>query len=172
MAANEKSSIGEIWRARLWLFEVLGWVTGVGTILFGVVSWHLEADDRVKERHYRAWELINSARGSTGDGGRRDALRDLNEDRVNLSAAPLANAYLFEVQLSNARLPKANLTGANLVRANLSGADLTGADLQGADLYRADLTRADLEEANLNGASLYLTNLIEAVLKKITADFE
>ena len=46
------------------------------------IKWQLEADDRDKERHYRAWELINAARGSTGDGGRRDALEDLNRDNI------------------------------------------------------------------------------------------
>src|SRR5688572_22229404 len=110
-----------------------------------VILWFWEADDRKKQSHYRAWELINSARGSTGDGGRRDALQDLNEDNVDLSAAPLANAYLEKVEL-----PGAVLYGADLSRADLSGAHLSGADLYGADLSRADLTAAYLTAAYLD----------------------
>jgi hypothetical protein len=68
-------------------------------VLAAVIFWVLEADDRAKERHYRAWELINSARGSSGDGGRIDALRDLNEDGVSLAAAPLEEAWLQRVDL-------------------------------------------------------------------------
>ena len=47
--------------------------TVVAAVISGAVTgirWQLEADNRAKERHYRAWELINAARGSTGDGGR------------------------------------------------------------------------------------------------------
>ena len=80
-----------------------------------------------KQKHYRAWELINSARGSTGDGGRRDALRDLNEDKVDLSAAPLARAWLSEGQLPKADLVReADLPGADLRRADLTGRPVRG----------------------------------------------
>jgi hypothetical protein len=166
MVANGKPSKGEMWRARLWPFEVLGWVTGVGAILFGAVSWHLEADDRAKERHYRAWELINSARGSTGDGGRRDALQDLNEDDVDLTAAPLAEANLKAVQLPKARLLMANFARANLIDANFAEAKLGGANFAGARLWAANLTNANLSRANLAEASLYLANFAGADLNK------
>jgi len=121
-----------------------------------VVLWFWEADDRKKQSHYRAWELINSAQGSTGDGGRRDALQDLNEDHIDMSAAPLAEAYLRYVQLPRAILNEANLTKADLTGANLTGIELIeaklietkliGTDLAGADLAEADLTNADLTQ--------------------------
>ena len=66
------------------LFELAGRCT----VLVVAIFWVLEADNRAKERHYRAWDLINSARGSTGDGGRRDALQDLNKDHV-VAAGPV-----------------------------------------------------------------------------------
>jgi hypothetical protein len=47
------------------LFDLLE-IAGRLTVLVAVVIWFLEADDRAKERHYRAWELINAARGSWG----------------------------------------------------------------------------------------------------------
>ena len=118
------------------LFELLE-LAGRATVLVAVVIWLLEADDRAKERHYRAWELINAARGSTGDGGRRDALQDLNKDGVSLAAAPLEKAYL----------PAVDLKGAHLRGANLYGADLRGANLQETMLWSADLRGANLEGA-------------------------
>jgi hypothetical protein len=48
--------------------------TGRVPVLVALIVWISEADDREKQKHYRAWELINSARGSNGDGGWRDAL--------------------------------------------------------------------------------------------------
>jgi hypothetical protein len=56
------------------LFDLLE-LAGRCTVLVIAVFWLLEADDRTMERHYRAWELINSARGSTGDGGGRTRCR-------------------------------------------------------------------------------------------------
>ncbi len=116
--------------------------------------WLLEADDRTKAKHYRAWELINSARGSSGDGGRIKALQDLNEDSVSLAAAPLEKAYLRGV----------GLPGANLRGAKLGDADLTGADLAGADLSYADLKDAKLAAANLSGATFFKADLTGANL--------
>lgn len=146
------------WCKGLAVFEVLEFA-GRASVLIAVILWFWEADDRKKQSHYRAWELINSARGSTGDGGRRDALQDLNEDNVPLFAAPLAGAYLDKTQLPNAILPEANLRGARLGWANLRGAVLTGADLRDARLYWSDLRQARLNEANLTGANLFAANL-------------
>ena len=106
---------------RLALFDLLE-SAGRAAVLVVAIFWLSEAGDRTKERHYRAWELINSARGSTGDGGRKDALQDLNRDGINLAAAPLEQAYLPGVDLKGAYLKGANLGGANLRIANLQNA--------------------------------------------------
>lgn len=36
---------------------------------FGILRWLLEASGRKQERHYRAWELINSARDHPATAG-------------------------------------------------------------------------------------------------------
>src|SRR3954447_12934278 len=71
------------WCKGLAIFEVLEFV-GRTSVLIVAITWIFEADERdkarmneIKQKHYRAWELINSAEGKIGDGGRRDALRDL-----------------------------------------------------------------------------------------------
>src|SRR5215203_1155676 len=109
-------------------------------IVVAVFFYFAQAGDRQKAKHYRAWDLINFARGSTGDGGRRPALEDLNQDQVSLAAAPLSKAYLFEVQLPAAQLQAADLAGAILSKANLSKANLSNANLLEANLAEAHLT--------------------------------
>jgi hypothetical protein len=151
------------WCRGLAIFEVLEFA-GRASVLVAVIWWFWEADDRTKQDHYRAWELINSARGSTGDGGRRDALQDLNEDGVSLVAAPLADAYLVEVKLPGANLTTADLSRADLTNANLSGAKLVKAKLPKANLTTVDLSNAKLIGADLSGATLYGTNLTTANL--------
>jgi uncharacterized protein YjbI with pentapeptide repeats len=160
-----------VYLSRNWDFVKALELAGRFTILIVAVTWFLEFDDRERARedakkakHYRAWELINSARDSAGDGGRRDALQDLNGDKVFLNAAPLSKAYLRRVELPGARLSEANLSEANLSFANLRGADLTEAILRGADLSRAILRGANLSRATLGGADLSFARLSEANL--------
>ncbi len=93
---------------------------GKFAVLIAVIFWMFEADDRTKERHYRAWELINSARGSTADGGRIDALQDLNEDGVNLAGAPLEEAWLVGIDLRGGAALKALTWRAPILRAPTS----------------------------------------------------
>jgi len=73
--------------------------------------------------------------------------------KANLKSARLDRANLEGADLSEADLSKANLSCANLQRANLAGAKLDKADLAFADLRGADLTAASLAEANLMGVS-------------------
>lgn len=147
------------------LIELLGLATRVSVVV-AVIFYFMEADDRTRERHYRAWELVNSARGSTGDGGRKSALEELNADHVSLAAAPLDDAWLQGIQLPKAELPFAHLKGALLGEANLRGANLRGADLRGVMLTGADLSGADLFGADLRGATIYTTNFKGADLRE------
>ena len=161
------------WCRGLAIFEVLEFV-GRASVLIAAITWIFEAGERdkarmneIKQKHYRAWELINSARGSSGDGGRRYALQDLNEDKVDLSAAPLAKAYLNEVRLPNAKMSGADLSGANLYRTDLRGANLLVADLSRAKLQEAKLQEANLSLADLDEADLSRANLSRAAQANI-----
>jgi uncharacterized protein YjbI with pentapeptide repeats len=155
------------------LLEIIAWLS---VPILGVL-WLLEADERTKERHYRAWELINSARaparegsnkhpGWSGDGGRKDALEDLNRDGVSLAGALLEGAYLPKIDLDGANLVRegAYLRRIDLVRADLGYADLTGAKLRCARLHDANLNAADLRDAKLQGAALFGADLQDANL--------
>src|ERR1700745_2470819 len=57
-----------------WAFlEVLEYF-GTLSLLVAAVSYFGESQDRVKQKHYQAWQVINSAQGKGGSGGRIDAL--------------------------------------------------------------------------------------------------
>jgi hypothetical protein len=146
------------------LLEVLEYC-GTLSILVGVIFYFAGAGERREQRHYQAWQVINTAQGKGGNGGRIDALQDLNSDGIPLVAVDLSGgAYLQKINLRNAILLRANIAGGDLRNAVLRNADLEdaalnsinlrGADLGGAQCGGADLTNADLNGADLSGADI------------------
>ena len=169
---GDKSDIVKI----LELIGKFGLVIAVATYLFEIPAQRQARDDALKAKRYQAWALINSAQGSSADGGRRDALQDLNNDGVPLTRANLAKAFLISIKLpkaaligadlSDAVLGRADLFYASLLDANLTGANLFQAKLNHADLRVANLTRANLLDADLTGANLYEATLTGANLTR------
>jgi len=58
----------------------------------------------VKQKHYQAWQVVNTAQGKGGSGGRIEALQELDQDGV-----PLVGVYVAGASLQGVRLPKAGL---------------------------------------------------------------
>jgi hypothetical protein len=57
-----------------WSFlEVLEYL-GSFSILVAVIFYFSESGDRLKQKHYQAWQVINTAQGKGGSGGRIEAL--------------------------------------------------------------------------------------------------
>lgn len=83
-----------------------------------------EAGDRAKDRHYRAWQVINESEGKASTGGRIEALEDLVRDRVSLEFVQLPTAQLPRLQGSGATLSKSNLRATFLIYAKLGSAYL------------------------------------------------
>ncbi len=142
-----------------WSFlEVLEYL-GSFSILIGVIFWFSESGDRVQQRHYQAWQVINTAQGKGGSGGRIEALEELNADHVALTGVDVSSAFLQTLRLPHAQLMRANFSAADLRDSDLGGSDLTWAELQSANLRDARLGRvifdhADLGDADLSGADL------------------
>jgi hypothetical protein len=127
-----------------WSFlEVLEYL-GSFSVLVGVLFYFSESGDRIKQRHYQAWQVINTAQGKGGSGGRIDALQELNEDKVQLVGVDVSSAFLQGIRLEH----------ANLLRADMSATDMRGSDLKAADLTFADLHSANLRDGNLKGVTL------------------
>jgi hypothetical protein len=154
-----------------WAFlEVLEYL-GTLSILIAVISYFAESGDRLKQKHFQAWQVINSAQSKGGSGGRIEALEELVVDKVPLVGVDVSEAFLMGIDLSRADLLRANLRAADmrnckLVRANLQYAALVSTNLRQGDLQRADLGEADLQDADLNGASLAEANLEDANLAR------
>lgn len=156
------------------LLQVLEYL-GTFSILIAVIFYFAEAGDRKKQKHYQAWQVINTAQGKGGSGGRIEALHELNEDHVPLVGVDVSSAFLQGIRLhkanllrsdfSSADLRDSQLTGANLEYANLQSANFRKSDLRNADLRNADLSDADLANADLGGVQLDGANLTNTDLR-------
>jgi len=167
------------WLSNWRFLEVLGYLERFG-VLVAVIFYFAESGDRLKQKHYQAWQVINLAAGKGGNGGRIDALEELNSDGVSLVGVDLSSAFLQGVKLNKASLARAtfdeadarnsNLEGADAENASLRGANfreamLEGTDLHGSRLDDADLTGAKLSRADLSGTSLQNADLRDADLR-------
>lgn len=152
-----------------WTFlEVLEYL-GSFSVLVAVILYFSESGDRVKQRHYQAWQVINTAQGKGGSGGRIEALQELNEDRVPLVGVDVSSAFLQGIRLRRADLSRSNFSAADLRRSDLSGCDFTLANLSSANFREAhldhtSLVQADLRNADLHSASLAGADLSGAIL--------
>jgi Pentapeptide repeats (8 copies) len=147
-----------------WSFlEVLDYL-GRFSILVAVVFYFSESGNRIKQRHYQAWQVINTAQGKGGSGGRIEALQELNADKVPLVGVDVSSAFLQGLKLEQANLLRADFSAADVRRSDLQSADFTNANLhsanfregnlENASFQSADLTDADLSGSNLSGAKL------------------
>jgi hypothetical protein len=178
------------WTAYLlscWSFlEVLDYL-GRFSILVAVIFYFSESGNRIKQRHYQAWQVINTAQGKGGSGGRIEALQELNADRVPLVGVDVSSAFLQGLKLERANLLRADFSGADLRRSDLKSADFTNAslhfanlresnlenasfqsaDMTNVDLWGSDLARAKLDDADISGADLRFADLRNAEWKQL-----
>jgi hypothetical protein len=148
-----------------WSFlEVLEYL-GSLSVLIGVIFYFSESGDRIKQRHYQAWQVINTAQGKGGSGGRIEALQELNLDKVPLVGVDASSAFLQGIHLERASLLRADLSAADL-----RGSALADADLTFANLHSANLRGSNLENANLSNANLSDSDLVNSDLSNVNLD--
>jgi hypothetical protein len=142
-----------------WSFlEVLEYL-GSFSILIAVVFYFSESGDRLKQKHYQAWQVINTAQGKGGSGGRIEALQELNADGVPLVGVDLSGAFLQGLHLGGARLVRSNFRAADLRDSDFSTADFSDADLRAANFRQCNLRNASFQRANLEEADLWGADL-------------
>jgi len=157
-----------------WTFlDVLEYLEGF-SVLIAVIFYFSESGDRLKQKHYQAWQVINTAQGKGGSGGRIDALQELNHDGVPLVGVDVSGAFLQSIHMERARLLRSNFSAADLRNGNFNFADFSDANLgtanlreshlQGASFQRAEMDDADLTDADLTGADLTGASLNDADL--------
>src|ERR1700726_4274049 len=117
-----------------WTFlDVLEYLEGF-SVLIAVVSYFAESGDRLKQKHYQAWQVINTAQGKGGAGGRIDALEELSKDGVPLVGVDVSDAFLQGVVLND----------EDLDRSNFSSADVRGGSFRDTRLEFANLASANI----------------------------
>ena len=152
------------WTLSHWvLLDVLEHL-GTFSVLVAVVFYFADSGNRLKQKHYQAWQVINTAQGKGGSGGRIDALQELNDDHVSLVGVDASGAFLRDIHLERAHLERCDLQAADLRNGDLRFARLGYSDLETANLRQADLTGADLSSADMQDADLNLANLERANL--------
>jgi len=195
---NQKSSITHNWTvpfvAMDWVWEWVAYVLsnwkflevleymGSLSVLVAVLFYFSESGDRTKQKHYQAWQVINTAQGKGGSGGRLEALQELNADHIPLVGVDISGAFLQGIRLKGAKLVRSNFSAADARNgdfryADLADADLSSANFRGSDFYKAsfqgaqandaDLSGADLTEANFSGANFANADLRHANLSNI-----
>jgi hypothetical protein len=145
-----------------WAFlEVLEYL-GTFSVLVAVIFYFSESGDRVKLRHYQAWQVINTAQGKGGSGGRIEALQELNEDKVPLVGVDVSSAFLQGLHLEHASLLRSDFSSADVRNGDLARSDFTLANLSSTNLRYAALDHAQFLQANLRDADLTGASLVGA----------
>jgi hypothetical protein len=168
---------GQLGEWRDWLSNLanVGSLLQAGAILFSAYQFWATRHERReayaaaavqarKDSNFQAWQVINSAQGKGGSGGRGDALHDLKMNGISLAGVNLDAAWLEHVDLRNATLSMASFMNANLHGAKLQGATLDGVNFRGANLVTASLAGASLRGADFTGARLSAADLSQADL--------
>ena len=151
-----------------WSFlEVLEYLGSFG-ILIAVIFYFSESGDRLKQKHYQAWQVINTAQGKGGNGGRVEALQELNADNVPLVGVDVSGAFLQGIRLERARLLRSNFNAADLRDSDFNSADFSDADLRAANLRQSQLQNANFQPANLSEADLWGADLSGADFSSAT----
>lgn len=132
-AANWSFSWLAYFLSRWVLLEVLEYL-GTFSILIAVIFYFAESGDRLKQKHYQAWQVINTAQGKGGSGGRLEALEELNADHVPLVGVDLSDAFLYGVKLNHAELPRSAFSSADLRSCSFESANLAYANFDTANL--------------------------------------
>jgi pentapeptide repeat protein len=179
-----RQTIRHAWAVPLWAFEWFWeWVAyilsnwsflevleylGSFSVLIAVIFYFSESGDRLKQKHYQAWQVINTAQGKGGSGGRVEALQELSADRVPLVGVDVSGAFLQSIHLRGARLVRSNFSGADLRDSDFAFADFSDADLRSANIRQSNLHNAHFQHASLDDADLWGADLSDADLSGAT----
>jgi uncharacterized protein YjbI with pentapeptide repeats len=79
------------------------------TVIIGIIIFFFQGGERAKQVSYQAWQVIDIANSSkqTGDGGRRDAIKDLITSERGLSNIALGASDLNKIDFRGAVLADA-----------------------------------------------------------------
>lgn len=90
------------------------------SVLVAVILYFAGTGDRIRQKHYQAWQVIDTAQGKGGSEGRIDALQELDSDGVPLVGVDAKDAFLQGVQLDRANLLRGKLEELRSSKQQLS----------------------------------------------------
>ena len=154
------------WALSNWAFLEVIESLSTFSVLVVVVFYFADSGNRIKQRHYQAWQVINTAQGKGGSGGRIEALQELNHDNVPLIGVDAGGAFLMGINLRGARLSRCTLQSSDLRNSDLANADLTFCNLRSANFRGSSLDRAQMQDTDLTGADLNGSSLSGATLNR------
>jgi hypothetical protein len=170
------------WKHRLSKFSAasanLGKRLGVFAVAGTIIGYWISFEDRIADRHERAWSVVRLAQlASGGNVGQVSAIQTLTrdcdrwwnrtplvhvlgyffQDCVSLKSLSLKLMDFRGLQAAGATFPDSSFSCSNFGNANLRNSDLShvrfnAADLQAADFSGANLTHTCLAKANIAGA--------------------
>ena len=153
-----------------WTFvEVLEYFSSL-SVLVAVFFYFSESGDRVKQRHYQAWQVINTAQGKGGSGGRIEAMQELNHDGVPLVGVDVSGAFLQAIRLNNAHLRRSDFSAADVRNSSFESADLQDANLHSANFRQSNFQEASLEGAQMDDGDFSGANFSRADLSGVVLD--
>jgi uncharacterized protein YjbI with pentapeptide repeats len=127
------------------------------SVLASAANYFLTAEDRKKEKQYAAWQVVNSAQGKGGSGGRIQALSDLHRDGVSLAGVDVSGSFLSDFKLAHADLFGAVLDSAYLVNGDFQGSNCDLASFERARIQRVVFDDASLRQTKFSGAEVLAT---------------
>src|SRR5260370_3230104 len=131
-----------------WSFvEVIEYLGSFG-VRIAVVFYFAESGDRLKQKHYQAWQVINTAQGKGGNGGRIEALQELNADGTPLVGVDVSGAFLQGIHLPGARLSRSNFSAPDLRDSDLSSSHMPYANLPSPTFPPTILPNAPFDPAH------------------------
>src|SRR5271165_1655314 len=153
-----------------WSFLAVLEYLGSFSILVAVIFYFSESGDRLKQKHYQAWQVINTAQGKGGSGGRIEALQELDHDGIPLVGVDVSGAFLQGIRLPRAHLLRADLNAVDARNSDFQAADFTSANLHSGNFRESNLRGANFQDADLGEADFCSANLSGAVLDDATLD--
>jgi uncharacterized protein YjbI with pentapeptide repeats len=168
----------ETWGQWASLLEGLGIVkladvvsrVGLIALLASVIVYFKECPQRKRTSHYQAWQVINTAQGKGGDGGRTLALQDLSRSGVSLRGVNLDGASLDGLTLAaDPNLMRLTARTARVDTASIIGGNFNYADFTGARLNFDTFTAGEFFKAGFTGAKLNKSDFSES--RFVDSDF-
>jgi hypothetical protein len=170
---------GETWWTKLNAkVRILSKNVAVFAVAGTIIAYWNTFEDKIADRHERAWSVIRTAMQWSKDGwggnvGQNNAIEILTRDCHSWSTAPPLSyvlSYFFQdcVPLQSLTLKamdfrslqsSGNLSDSFFACSNFGNADLRYATLRNVRFHAADLKDADLSNADLSNACFYKANL-------------